>query len=82
MESKNIVGWNIRKIRIQKGLTVHQLASALSPPAILSAGELAEIEVGTGKVYDYELLGISEALGVSVDALFLTPRKKAQKSQK
>ena len=82
MESKNIVGWRIRQLRIKKGLTVHQLASALPPTAILSAGEIAEIEVGTGKVYDYELQGLSEALGVSVDALFLTPRKRVRKTPK
>lgn len=82
MDRKNVTGWNIRRIRIQKGLTVHQLASALPPTAILSAGEIAEIEVGTGKVYDYELQGLSEALGVSVDALFLTPRKKVRKTPK
>ena len=80
MDRKNVTGWNIRRIRIQKGLTVHQLASALPPTAILSAGEIAEIEVGSGKVYDYELQGLSEALGVSVDALFLTPRKKVPKT--
>ena len=76
MESKNIVGWKIRRIRIAKGLTVHQLASALPPSAILSSGEVAEIEVGTRKVYDYELPGISKALGVTIKDLFATPPRK------
>ena len=82
MESKNLVGWNIRRIRIQKGLTVHDLASALPPSAILCAGEVAEIELRTRKVYDFELLGISKALGVSIESLFLTTRKKVGKSRK
>ena len=82
MDRKNVTGGNIRRIRIQKGLTVHQLASALPPTARLSAGEIAEIEVGTGRVYDYELQGLSEALGVPIDELFLTPRKKVRKSPK
>lgn len=82
MESKNVVGWNIRRIRIAKGLTVHDLASALPPSAILCAGEIAEIELRTRKVYDFELLGISKALGVSIESLFLTPRKKVAKSRK
>ena len=80
MESKNVTGWNIRRIRIAKGMTVHQLAAALPPSAILGAGELAEIEVGTEKAYDYEVLGIADALGVSVDSLFVTPQRKVKKS--
>lgn len=80
MESRNIVGRNIRRIRIGKGMTVHQVASALPQSAILSSGEVAEIEVGTRKAYDYEVLGIAEALGVPVVALFLTPQKNVKKS--
>ena len=82
MESKNIVGRQIRRIRIKKKMTVHDLASALPPSAILCAGEVAEIELRTRKVYDFELLGISKVLGVSIESLFLTPRKKVAKSQK
>ena len=82
MALKNIVGWNIRRIRIAKGLTVHDLASALPPSAILSAGELAEIEVRTEKIYDYEILAIAEVLKVPIDALFVTPQKKVKKSRK
>ena len=82
MESKNVTGWQIRRFRIEKGLTVHQLASALPPSAILCAGEIAEVELGTRKVYDYEIQGISTALGVTVADLFLTPQKKVPKSRK
>ena len=82
MALKNIVGWNIRRIRIAKGLTVHDLASALPPSAILSAGELAEIEVRTEKIYDYEIQAIAQALKVPIDALFVTPQKKVKKSRK
>lgn len=82
MDRKNVTGRNIRRIRIQRRMSVHQLASALPPSAILSAGEIAEIEVGTGKVYDYEILAIADALKVPIDALFVTPRKKVPKSRK
>ena len=82
MARKNIVGWRIRQFRIQKGMTLHHLESALPPSAILSSGEIAEIELGTRKVFDCELQGLSEALGVSVDALFLTPRRKVPKTPK
>ena len=81
MDRKNVVGWNIRRIRIKKGLTVHQLASALPPSAILCAGEVAEIELRTRKVYDFELLGISKVLGVSIKELFATPPKKRRAKQ-
>jgi len=81
MDRKNISGWNIRRIRIEKGMTVHHLASALPTSAILSSGEVAEIEVGMRKVYDFEIQGISQALGVSVSDLFSTPHKKVKKSR-
>ena len=81
MESKNVVGWNIRRIRIAKGLTVHDLASALPPSAILCAGEVAEIELRTRKVYDFELHGISKALGVPISDLFATPPRKRRPKQ-
>ena len=82
MTSKNIVGRQIRRIRIARGMTVHQLASALPTSAILSSGEVAEIEVGTRKVYDYEIQGIARALEVTVADLFLTPQTKVKKSTK
>ena len=81
MALKNIVGWNIRRIRIAKGLTVHDLASALPPSAILSAGELAEIEVRTEKIYDYEILAIANVLKVPIDALFATSQRKVKKAR-
>ena len=82
MKSINIVGRNIRRLRIAKGLTIHDLASALPPSAILSAGELAEIEVRTEKIYDYEIQAIAKVLKVPIDALFGTPQKKVKNSRK
>ena len=81
MESKNITGRNIRQIRIAKGMTVHQLASALPTSAILSSGEVAEIEVGTRKAFDYEIQGIAQALGVPLSKLFNTPPKNQRPKQ-
>ena len=82
MDRKNITGWQIRKFRIQKGLTVHQLASALHPSAILCSGEIAEIELGTRKVYDFEIQGIAKALGVRLSDLFATPPRKRRAKKK
>ena len=72
MELKNIVGWRIRQFRIEKGLTVAQLSSALPTPSYLSSEELIQVELRNRKVYDHELWAISRALGVSVDDLYRT----------
>lgn len=76
MESKNITGWQIRKFRIQRGLTVHQLSSALPDSSPLSSEELAQIELGTRKVYDHQIMAISLVLGVSIEDLYATPPRE------
>ena len=72
MALKNIIGWQIRCIRIQKGQTVNQLASALSPSSPLTSEEIAQIELGTRKVFDHEIQALSQALKVSVEDLYAT----------
>ena len=81
MALKNIVGWKIRQIRIQKGLTAHQLSSALSKSSPLSSEELAQMELGTRKILDYQVQAISQALGVRLSDLFATPPKKRPPKQ-
>lgn len=76
MDRKNITGWNIRRIRIAKGLTVHQLASALPKSSPLTSEMIVQIELANRKLYDQELLAISKVLGVSIEDLYATsPRK-------
>jgi len=75
MDRKNITGKNIKRIRIQKGMTVAQLSSALSQSSPLSSEEIVQMEEGTRKVYDHELLGISWVLRVPLSKLFNTPPK-------
>ena len=72
MALKNIIGWQIRRIRIQKGLTVNQLSSALPASSPLTSEEIAGVELGTRKVYDHEIQAISQALKVSVEDLYAT----------
>lgn len=81
MDRKNIVGWNIRQIRIQKGLTAHQLSSALSESSPLSSEEIAQIELGTRKIFDYQVQAISQSLGVRISELFGTPPRKRRAKQ-
>lgn len=73
MDRKNITGWNIRRIRIQKGMTVQQLSSALPKSSLLSSEEIAQIELGTRRVLDYQVQAISQVLGVSIEDLYATP---------
>ena len=72
MALKNIIGWQIRRIRIEKGLTVHQLSSALPPSSPLTSEEIARIELGTRKVFDHEIQALSQVLKVSVEDLYAT----------
>ena len=82
MESKNLIGWQLRRFRIAKGLTVDQLAAALSRSSTLSSEELAQMELGTRKILDYQILAISEILRIPISDLFATlPRKRRAKQE-
>ncbi len=81
MESKNIIGWQIRRIRIEKGLTVHQLSSALPPSSPLTSEQINQMELGTRRVLDFQVQAISQALGVSLSELFGTPQKNPRPKQ-
>ena len=73
MARLNITGWNLRRIRIEKGLTVAQLSSALPTASFLSCEELIQVELQNRKIFDHELWAISRALGVSVADLYRAP---------
>ena len=81
MESKNVVGWNIRRIRIAKGLTVHQLSSALPKFSPLTSEQITQIELGTRRVLDYQIQALSQVLGVRISDLFGTPPRKQRPRQ-
>ena len=76
MSLKNIVGWQIRRIRIAKGLAIDQLASALPKSSPLTSEQIAQMELGTRRVLDYQVQAISQALGVRLSDLFATPLRK------
>ena len=73
MARLNITGWNLRRIRIEKGLTVAQLSSALPTASFLSCEELIQVELQNRKIFDHELWAISRVLGVSVADLYHAP---------
>lgn len=81
MESKNLIGWQLRRFRIAKGLTVDQLAAALPRSSPLSSEELAQMELGTRIILDYQILAISEILRIPISDLFATPPRKRRAKQ-
>ena len=81
MDRKNATGWQIRKFRIAKGLTIAQLASALPPSSPLTSEQITQMELGTLRVLDYQVQAISQALGVRLSDLFGTPLRKQPPKQ-
>ena len=57
-------------------MTVYRLSKALPESAPLSCEEIARMELGIRKVYDYEIQAISQVLGVRLSDLFGTPPRK------
>ena len=76
MDRKNATGWNIRRIRIAKGLTIAQLAFALPKSSPLTSEQITQMELGTLRVLDYQIQAISQAMGVRISELFATPPRK------
>lgn len=69
MSLKNVTGWNIRRIRLQKGLTIHQVSSALPTQSFLSSEELIQVELRNRTIHDHELWAICQILKVPVSEL-------------
>lgn len=68
---KNMVGENVRKFRLQKGMSQKQLSAALELMAIyVCRGSISRIEDKQRTVTDIELFGIARVLGVSIEALY------------
>lgn len=66
----NIVGENIRQIRLRKGMTQKELLIRLQVYGLdINPSSLSKAEGQTRKVTDRELLAFSEVLEVSCDDL-------------
>ena len=68
----NICGKNIRRIRIEQKLTQSQLAAQLQTRhnIQLEQRSISRIEIGERFIADYEVLAISQALGVNIASLY------------
>lgn len=58
MEARQIVGWNLRRIRAEKGLTIEELGHE----AGVDASSVARIERGTAN----PSIGVIEKLGIAL----------------
>ena len=67
---KNIIGENLKRIRVQKSLTQNELASLLQLKGYeFDRLTVLRIERGTRFVPDYEVMLLCEALEVSYEEL-------------
>ena len=70
----NMIGGNLRRLRIEKGWSQQKLSDKLEMMAIyVCRGSISRIEDKQRTVTDIELYGFSQVLGVSIDELFEAP---------
>lgn len=69
--AKNMVGDQVRKLRIEKGWSQQTLSDKLETLAVyICRGSISRIEDKQRTVTDIELYGLAEILGVSIENLF------------
>lgn len=67
---KNVSGERIREARIKNKLSQAELAAKLQVSGVvIERDSISRIEIGTRFVADYELMVLSDILGVSVEWL-------------
>ena len=67
----NMVGKNVRQLRIAKGMSQQALSNKLETLDVyICRGSISRIEDMQRTVTDIELYGLAEVLGVSIDELF------------
>ena len=68
---KNVVGKNIRKLRLEKKLTQEELMAKLEVKGLhISSDSICRIEKGTRQITDFEIIAIAYVLKVPVARLF------------
>lgn len=68
---RNAIGPNVRRLRVEKGLTQEQLAAKLGMRGLINADRvwLAKVESQIRSVFDFELAVIADVLGVQAGEL-------------
>ena len=65
--NKNIIGKQVRQVRIKKKLTQDQLSAKLARLGCqIDRAGISKLETGSRCVYDYELPAIAKALNTSI----------------
>ncbi|MCL2254507.1 MAG: helix-turn-helix domain-containing protein [Lachnospiraceae bacterium] len=71
VELNNIIGENVKKLRIEKKMSQKELSDRLESYAVyICRGSISRIESYERTVTDFELKALSEVLGVSIYDLF------------
>ena len=74
MEARKLVGWNVRKLRVERGVTIENLAGG----AEIGASYLAQLERGEVNV-GVDILGrLAQALGAKLSDLTVEPAPGAK----
>lgn len=77
MKNQNVIGPVVRRLRLAACLSVEELSARMSRSgSTLRPKNIADIEAGTRHVMDWDILHLSQALGVQIDALFSSSRRK------
>ena len=70
MRNKNIAGKQIKKLRLNLGLSQDQLSGRLAKQGItIDRAGISKIEIGIRGIYDFELKAFAKILKVSPDCL-------------
>ena len=70
-QAKNLIGENVRRLRIEKKLSQQILSAKLETLGVyICRGSVSRIEDKSRTVTDIELWGLAQILGVSIDELF------------
>lgn len=71
MKKRNIIGDNVRRLRKKQKLTQEELTAKLQTVGLdIDRPMLTRIELKQREVYDYEVLGIANALNIPIEELF------------
>lgn len=70
-DEMNMVGRNVRRLRLERGMSQKTLSDRLETHAVyICRGSVSRIEEMRRTVTDIELHGLARVLGVTVDELF------------
>jgi len=76
-ELNNLIGDNVRKLRLERNMSQKDLSNRLETYAIyICRGSISRIETYERTVTDFELKALSEILGVSIDDLIDSKKKR------